>query len=152
MLSWLYWLTTAKKILNEICTSEVGMRPEWTTGSWKGVMNTPPPDRKPATLSFVPGDKGPFWIDPQVPPLFPTHLQPHWVYGTARLKTKPQLSTACSSGSCWDPSPVTENLPNSWQFLKYKQLHNSEQTALQYKDHAWSFLSREFRAACFYCK
>ena len=38
---------------------------------------------------------GPFWIDPQAPPLFPTHLQPQCVCGTAHLKTKPHLSTAC---------------------------------------------------------
>ena len=53
------WVTehTAKKNLNNIYTSEFGTRPEGTTGSWKGLMNTPPPDRKPATLSFVPRDQ-----------------------------------------------------------------------------------------------
>ena len=53
------WVTeyTEKKNLNDICTSEIGMRPEGTTGSWKGVMNTHPPDRKAATFSFVPRDQ-----------------------------------------------------------------------------------------------
>ena len=59
------WVTehTAKKNLNDICTSEIGMRPEGSTGSWKGVMNTPLPDRKAATLSFVPRNQEdwPLW-------------------------------------------------------------------------------------------
>ena len=70
------WVTEhiAKKNLN-IYTSEFGMRLEGTTGSRKGLMNTPPPDRKPATLSFVPRDQEdwPLWPFLNRPPS-PTHL------------------------------------------------------------------------------
>lgn len=84
--------------------------------------------------------------DPRALPVFPTLLQPHFIYGTAHLRTKAtRLNSMQLSLSVRIFPPLLEKIPNSWQLLKHKQLHDNEQTTLQYK-------GLELRTDRFYCK